>query len=326
MNIQAAELKSRCRGHWKEILAHFGINPEMLKKRHGPCPVCGGKDRFRFDDWQGDGMFVCNQCGAGDGLRLIELYNRWDFNRTLQSVAQYMGILPGFAPRMPQKPVQQEPEKPDDKKRRNIQRLWRSSVPAKAGDLVDNYLRSRGIVLDVLPEVLRLSPSTWCKLGDDDVQLIPAMVARVDNPKGELICVHRTYLSADGNGKAAIEKPKRLMPVAATGDIIGGAIRLFPACQTLGLAEGIETALSAHMLTTLPVWATISAGGLASVVLPPQVKHVVIFADNDRNGKSKLCAMQLADRLKQEGRTGQIRIPPMTGEDWNDVLRRNHHG
>lgn len=57
------------RGHWAQILPALGVN--ILKNRHQPCPVCGGKDRFRFDDQEGRGTWFCNQCGAGDGLALV---------------------------------------------------------------------------------------------------------------------------------------------------------------------------------------------------------------------------------------------------------------
>ncbi|MFA9256090.1 primase-helicase zinc-binding domain-containing protein, partial [Escherichia coli] len=52
------------------MLPALGI--QVLKNRHQPCPVCGGSDRFRFDDREGRGTWYCNQCGAGDGLKLVE--------------------------------------------------------------------------------------------------------------------------------------------------------------------------------------------------------------------------------------------------------------
>ena len=68
----------------------------------------------------------------------------------------------------------------------------------------------------------------------------------------------------------------------------GGAIRLFqPVDGVLGIAEGIETALAAHCLTGLPVWATCTADALARVVIPQAVQKVVIFADNDHSGTGK---------------------------------------
>ena len=44
-------------------------------KAHTPCPVCGGKDRFRFDNLNGTGSFICSQGGqetkGSDGLSLL---------------------------------------------------------------------------------------------------------------------------------------------------------------------------------------------------------------------------------------------------------------
>lgn len=68
MNVTATV--SHALGHWPRILPALGI--QVLKNRHQPCPVCGGSDRFRFDDREGRGTWYCNQCGAGDGLKLVE--------------------------------------------------------------------------------------------------------------------------------------------------------------------------------------------------------------------------------------------------------------
>src|SRR5215469_17297426 len=67
----------RARGRWPEILVHF-VDRRFLQNKHGPCPICGGRDRFRFDDKNGEGTYYCNQCGAGCGLILIRKLRGWD--------------------------------------------------------------------------------------------------------------------------------------------------------------------------------------------------------------------------------------------------------
>jgi hypothetical protein len=62
----------RARGRWREILPQLGVETRFLTNQHGPCPICGGKDRFRFDDRDGSGSYYCNQCGPGPGLVLID--------------------------------------------------------------------------------------------------------------------------------------------------------------------------------------------------------------------------------------------------------------
>lgn len=76
-------LKSALRHHWEEVLIQAGINPAHLSGRHNACPICGGSDRFRFDDQEGDGTFYCNQCGAGDGFKLLMLLKGIGFGAVL---------------------------------------------------------------------------------------------------------------------------------------------------------------------------------------------------------------------------------------------------
>ncbi len=60
-------------GKWPHILSTLGINVPDTPNKHGPCPVCEGTDRFRFDDKEGKGTWFCNQCTpqSGDGLNLV---------------------------------------------------------------------------------------------------------------------------------------------------------------------------------------------------------------------------------------------------------------
>ena len=53
---------------WLAILPALGVPSHFLRNKHGPCPVCGGKDRFRFDDKDGKGTFFCNGCGELSSL------------------------------------------------------------------------------------------------------------------------------------------------------------------------------------------------------------------------------------------------------------------
>lgn len=67
--MKVSQAEKAARGYWSRILPALGVN--VLKNRHQACPVCAGKDRFRFDDQEGRGTWFCNQCGAGDGLALV---------------------------------------------------------------------------------------------------------------------------------------------------------------------------------------------------------------------------------------------------------------
>ena len=149
----------------------------------------------------------------------------------------------------------------------------------------------------------------------------PAMVARVDDPRGGLATLHRTYLTFDGH-KAAVPSPKKLMSPAIPGATHGGAIRLYAPDETLAIAEGIETALVVRCATGLPVWATSSAGGMARLIVPPDVRLVVICADHDSPGIK--AARELARRLLSEQRRVKLLIPDTPGADWADRLEVEH--
>ena len=87
------------------------------------------------------------------------------------------------------------------------------------------------------------------------------------------------------------------------------------------LCEGVETGLAAGRAFTLPCWSAVYAGGLRSLVLPPDVRRIIIAADNDASGTGQRNALAAYDRWAAEGRSVRIgRCPPDVGDDFNDVL------
>ena len=75
MNGSFEALHRQYDGRWREVLPRFGISAATLDGKHHPCPGCGGKDRFRFDDKNGRGTWICSQGGgdavAGDAFALL---------------------------------------------------------------------------------------------------------------------------------------------------------------------------------------------------------------------------------------------------------------
>jgi phage/plasmid primase-like uncharacterized protein len=146
------------------------------------------------------------------------------------------------------------------------------------------------------------------------------MVAQVQDVRGEFVAVHRTYLRADGSGKANLEPAK-----ASLGPIWGGAIRIDPVSEELLIGEGIESSASAGLLLNLPAWAAVSAGNLRKgLILPSEVRAVVIAADADPPGES--AAAEAAARWQAEGRRVRIATPNQQGQDFNDLLREAKNG
>ena len=195
----------------------------------------------------------------------------------------------------------------DDRSREAAQRLW-SASRAGEGSPVARYLAARGLAPT---SALRFHLRT--PLGQKPLtRFVPAMIASVTDATG-LIAVHRSFLSDDGCGLANLE-PRR----AALGRLGAGLVRLVPPATRLGLAEGIETALSASRLFDVPCWATLGTERFARIDLPSCVEQIVLFLDRDAGGRraEKLARERFGERVIE------ARYPPAEGDDWNDVLRR----
>jgi len=173
--------------------------------------------------------------------------------------------------------------------------IWQATVEAQE-TVVDEYLNRRGIYLR--PPTLRYRLDRR------------SMVAAVQAPDRKIIAIQQTWLTSDGEKAAA----KRL----TTGNLGTGAVRLGASARCLGLAEGVETALSAMQMTGMTVWASLGASRLHSVELPAEVEEVHIFVDNDEPGRA--AARKAAQVHTQLGRTVYLRSPPDQCGDWNDFL------
>jgi len=188
-------------------------------------------------------------------------------------------------------------------------RIWRDAQPLRASP-AKAYLESRGIL--AASPALRFHPRT--PLGPKGrARFLPAMIAAVSLDEGP-IAIHRTFLSTEASGKAAFEKPKR-----ALGALGEAAVRLFaPVSGKLGLAEGVESAMSAYALTGIPVWATLGNERFGLVSVPESVTELHLFVDHDAGGE--LAASRGLAAYAREGRTIHVRKPSSRDTDWNDEL------
>ena len=300
--MHAAELAV---GRWPGLLVQFGIERALLTGKHAPCPVCEGRDRFRFDDREGRGTFFCSHCGAGDGFKLLQLVKGWSFRQAASEVEGIVGtVQAGVA-----KPAQSDAAKVEA-----CRRIWRESRAVVVGDPVGAYLlRRTGI--DAVPAGIRFHPALAYRHDDGSVTRHPAMVARVQDADGNGAAIHRTYLTDDGE-KADVPTVKKIVGTLPPSS----AVRLFPASSRMGIAEGIETALSASMRFGVPVWSCVSAGGMERWTPPAGTERVIIFGDNDASGTGQAAAWSLAKRLIAAGIAVEVKIPDEPGADWNDSI------
>ena len=304
------DVRQIAQGRWKSILTVMGMDERALSGKHGPCPMCGGRDRFRFDDKDGRGTYFCSGCGAGDGVQLAMGITGLSFRDVAAEVERIAGTV---------RPATTRTERTDDNKLSALRRVFRESRPIERGDEACRYLAGRGLRLHDLPESLRTHPGMQYRDGGAVLGTFPVMLATVTDATGRAVSMHRTYLQ-DGR-KAPVSAPKKLMQGLP---LSGAAIRLTPVSRTLGIAEGVETALAASELFEVPVWSCISTSGIESFEPPEGVQHVIVFADHDTNFAGQAAAYRAAHRLALRGYAVEVVIPPTAG-DWLDELSRRNH-
>ena len=164
----------------------------------------------------------------------------------------------------------------------------------------------------------------------------PAMIAAITTPNGELQGIHCTYLQQrnDAWQKLAIVHPQTGEPLPAkkmqtrySGALTGAAVQLYPIQNNrLAVAEGIETALAARELlpNCPPVWAALSANGMASLVLPNSINELWIIADHDTPRPIGMQAAEtLANRAIKAGIAVKLWQPETQGWDALDELTRS---
>ena len=265
---------------------------------HISGPRCG-----RWQDYSGN--------AGGDALDLIRHARRCDTREAFQWAREWLGdpraaICPPSAPNPP-RPAASPPI--GEWSLQTASDLWRNALPAR-GTLAETYLAARGLALpDDSP--LRFHPSAW--RNRDCGPPGPAMLALMTAPEtGAAVGVHCTYIAPGGAGKALGGRPRMMFGRA-------GVIRLAPIeGATLGIAEGIETALAvAQRAGWVPIWGATSAGGIARFPVIAGVESLTVFADADPPGMT--AARQAAQRWGEAGRMARICAPP--AGDWDDALR-----
>lgn len=199
--------------------------------------------------------------------------------------------------------------------RQRAEDLWGDARPI-TGTSGQFYLERRSITL--VPSALRYHPRT--PLGRGRLAVFrPALIAGLYERR-HLVALQRTFLDS--------HEPRRARDLANPRRMLGrpgrGAVMLASATDTLGLAEGVETALSAILLLDIPVWATLGNERLAHIAIPDSVTRLILLPDNDRGGR--IGAAKAMEAYAMPGRTIETHWPPQGFNDWNDILRAGGKG
>jgi putative DNA primase/helicase len=183
-----APLWERANGHWRSILPAIGIDPKFLTGKNGPCPLCGGRDRWRFDNKRGDGTWFCNHCGAGQGIKLAMMYTGIaDFKTIAEKIESVIGKATPEPPRR---------ELSEDAKRAALNELWSAGRPVTVGDPVDLWMHRRGLGAPSYPTCLHTCMQV--RHSGPPVTFHPAMLAKVTDATGRPVMIHRTFLTPTG--------------------------------------------------------------------------------------------------------------------------------
>ena len=287
-------------GRWPGILQTLGIDSQYLRNKHGACPACQGKDRYRFDDKEGRGTWYCSHCGSGDGFKLLQRVYGWDFKDAAKEVDRIVGTVAAGA-------IAQE--RTEESKLEALRAACKASRTVTKGDPVWLYLNRR-LGIDMVPADIRFHPG----MPHIEGATYPVMLSIMRYPDGKAASIHRTYLTSSGQ-KAPVEHPKKFMQGKP---LHTAAVRLGTAGEKIGIAEGIETALAASRRFLTPVWAAANAVLLEAWVPPVGVKEVLIAGDNDASYTGQSAAFALARRLARDGYAVEIQIPEAKGKDWAD--------
>lgn len=279
-----------------EVVARLDV-PGLHRTGHelvGPCPVCGGSDRFGVNARKG--VWQCRRCGGkGDGIALVRFVLGCDFVAALDWLVGQacVQIDPAEAARRAAERARAKAaaEARAEKERRDAiaqaVAIWKQGEPGERSPTVRAYLSLRGLTSDLLPVVpptLRYHPDLPYTIRDAErggwkrVHSGPAMLAAIQAPDGRVTAVHRTWIDLrQPKGKARITADGRDLPAKKVlGSKKGGAIRLSTAAPVMVMGEGIETTLTAMVTGTCApaaYWAGVDLGNMAGRARPAPGKR-----------------------------------------------------
>lgn len=265
MNI--ANITKLAIGQWQNILPRLGI--DIAVNKHCPCPACGGTDRFRFDDRDGRGTYICNQCGAGDGLDLIKKVNHCSTIEAAQMVADTMGYSEpakkeyfslGKDTFRTNTRVRGKEENNNQSISDKVKYLYQKGTPK-----ITPYLQNKGLLIELV------------SLNGDKI-IVPIMA--IDG-----VITGAQFIESNGHKQLMKGTNKKGAFMVASPRAEDISLQLEQADKII-ICEGLATGLSLSLFTTdIPVVCAVDAGNLIHVAKAIRGKYpdikIMIAGDND---------------------------------------------
>lgn len=251
----------------------------------GPCPSCGGDDRFSIN--LKTGVYNCRSCGGGDHIKLVQLVLGCSFMEAIEVLEGERSVELDPA-EQERRRIQRQKQRAKDEADEASYRAWaiRDAISiwqaglGFRGTLAEEYLSFRVPGFERLPQAFKcfrfLPDLPYVKRINKKNHTLhsgPVLIAAVQAPDGKMRAVHRTWIDLNtSKGKAQIFAPdgKPLPSKMVKGSKQGGAIRLTGnACTSnLCMGEGIETTLTALVAGALlgaTYWAGVDLGNMSGI-------------------------------------------------------------
>ncbi|MEL5856955.1 DUF927 domain-containing protein [Aeromonas veronii] len=291
-------------GHWPDLLAAVGIDIPRRGK-HGPCPACGGKDRFRLDDRAGRGTWICNQCGSGDGLDLVCRVLSTTPKAAAELLAPLVGLSAGGLDPAERERIQRQQQAKTEQERQRAEQQ-RQKAARRAADIMADTGQGESPYFTVkgLEWPQAAINRTLIREGGENFPAGSLVVVLTDEA-GALVNVQ--LIRADGT--------KRYLH----GGQKAGAFHRIEGGEPVVVVEGYATGLSVHQATGASIYCAMDCSNLSAVAQIARRQHpkarILLCGDNDEHtqgnpGKTK--AEQAAAACG-----GMVALPPVAG-DWND--------
>jgi hypothetical protein len=340
--------------------------------------MCGGTDRFSINVKKQ--VFNCRGGEGGDSIKMVQHVNGCDFVAACEFINEEPPPRGNSAARERDPAIDRE--RREERKDAEIARQKKdeeeldaaivaatamfNSAKQIAGTVAEDYLARRGLTQAFVPLAgdLRFIPNLayWGFADRDATELselgaFHCLIGAIRNVAGQVIGIHRTYLSNDGSKLRAPGDPARNKAKKIFRKSSGGLIRLSDVGETLAVGEGIETTLSWNRLRVegyfgeglgdASIAAGISLGNISGgatgtiphptkkratmqngepdmahpgMLLPPQVKRLILIGDGDSDPAETTMRLKTAGARARGGGIEVLVHPAPDGKDWNDVL------